>query len=128
MADLNGAKYWFNGLPVPGIDQPIDLGADKYWFNGLPDPILNVLVNDASVGAGAVSAPAVTVSGAAASTVPDFVATGNAVVPVITLSGVATTTGAAFNPGLSIGKGLNLGGGLSGTRGLSVGVGLVGNL
>lgn len=128
MADLNGSKYWFNGLPVPGIDQPIDLGADKYWFNGLPDPILNVLVNNASVGTGAVSAPAVTVSGAAASTVPDFVGTGNAVVPAITLSGFATTTGAVFNPGLSIGKGLNLGNGLSKSNGLSTDKKLVGSL
>jgi hypothetical protein len=95
MADLNGSKYWFNGLPVPGIDQPIDLGADKYWFNGLPDPILNVLVNNASVGTGAVSAPAVTVSGDAASTVPDFVGTGNAVVPVVVVSGAGQIT----NPG-----------------------------
>lgn len=35
--DVNGSKYWFNGLPVDGLQQPTkDLGADKYWCTGLP--------------------------------------------------------------------------------------------
>lgn len=35
--NVDGSKYWFNGLPVDGVQQPTkDNGADKYWFNGLP--------------------------------------------------------------------------------------------
>lgn len=35
--NVDGVKYWFNGLPVDGLQQPTkDTGANKYWFNGLP--------------------------------------------------------------------------------------------
>jgi hypothetical protein len=34
---VDGAKYWFNGLPVDGLQQSTkDTGATKYWYNGLP--------------------------------------------------------------------------------------------
>lgn len=32
-------KHWFNGQPVPGVDQA-DMGATKYWFNGQPVPLV----------------------------------------------------------------------------------------
>lgn len=35
--NVDGAKYWYNGLPIDGLQQPTkDLGADKYWYTGLP--------------------------------------------------------------------------------------------
>jgi len=33
-------KYWFTGLPVPGVDQA-GMGAVKYWFTGLPVPLIS---------------------------------------------------------------------------------------
>lgn len=36
-----GQKFWFNGLPVPGLkSEANDTGTLKFWFNGLPVPTL----------------------------------------------------------------------------------------
>lgn len=35
--NVDGARYWFNGLPVDGLQQPTkNTGNTKYWYNGLP--------------------------------------------------------------------------------------------
>lgn len=41
-ADIKGNKYWFEGLPIEGIDKssPNDMGTEKFWFEGMPGPIL----------------------------------------------------------------------------------------
>jgi hypothetical protein len=37
---LDGTKYWYNGLPVDGLDQSGSTGATKYWYDGLPVAII----------------------------------------------------------------------------------------
>ena len=39
--DVNDNKYWFEGLVIPGLNQPSKNTADnKYWFEGLVTPFL----------------------------------------------------------------------------------------
>lgn len=35
--NVDGARYWFDGLPVEGLQQPTkNTGDTKYWYDGLP--------------------------------------------------------------------------------------------
>ncbi len=40
---INAEKYWFNGLPIPGVGHDATpTGSLTYWFNGLPAPVIKV--------------------------------------------------------------------------------------
>jgi len=35
--NVDGARYWFDGLPVEALQQPTkNTGDTKYWYDGLP--------------------------------------------------------------------------------------------
>lgn len=93
-------KHWFQGQPVPGVDQS-GIGASKYWSNGQPVP----LISAAGGGGVSLSVPLATITLAAQT---PAVASGKSVtVPAanVTLAAVAPSvaSGASVDvPGVEI--------------------------